>query len=181
MKSFQDFWTFLETDHPQWWDFTKLRFGNDKNIKQCAMDCYAYILADDKLLKMEPASIRKYFISWLMKAPNAPVKIQMQQPEPFKESPNFLVGEERQKRLEEFKAAVLASPAIKPTPRITRKEYEENGGWEPKKPDPYPSTSPAEVKAHEKHLRYLKANYDPRTREKLEGWMEESLWNSLNE
>lgn len=181
MKSFQDFWTFLETSHPQWWDFTKMRFGNSKDIRQCAMDCWAYILADEKLLKMEPASMRKYFVSWLMKAPNAPVKIDMAPPEKFKESENFLVGEERNKRLEEFKAAVLATPALKPTPRMTRKEFEENGGWTPKKEAPYPSTSENEVKAHEKHLRYLKANYDARTREKLPEWMEELLWNQLND
>lgn len=181
MKDFPDFWTFLETSHPQWWDFTKMRFGNSKNIKQCAMDCYAYLLADPAMFnKMDDNGKRKYFVSWLMKAPDAPVKINMAPPEPFKESENFLVGEERQKRLEEFKAAVLATPALKPTPRMTRKEYEENGGWEPKKEAPYPSTSEAESRAHDKHIRYLKANYDSRTREKLANWKNEEQWGLEN-
>lgn len=180
MKDFPDFWTFLETSHPQWWDWTKMRFFS-KDLKKCAMDCWAYLLADPKLLTMEPAAMRKYFTAWLMKAPDAPVKIQMTTEEPFKESENFLVGEERNKRLEEFKAAVLATPALKPTPRITRKEYEENGGWEPKKETPYPFTSEAELKAKDKHFRYISANYDSRTREKLPNYLSEEEWNLINE
>lgn len=180
MTSFPDFWTFLETDSPQWWDFTKMRFFA-KDLKKCAMDCYAYMLADEKLLNMDGPGKRKYFVAWLMKAPDAPVKIQMTTEEPFKESENFLTGEAREKRIKEVLAIINASPGLKPTPRMSRKEFEENGGWEPKKEAPYPFTNEAELKAKDKHFRYILANYDTRTKERLPDWMEETKWNELND
>lgn len=37
------------------------------------------------------------------------------------------------------------------------------------------------VLAKEKHLRYLRANYDAKTKAKLPEWMEEEKWNELND
>lgn len=132
-KDFQAFWTFLETNNPQWWDFTKMRFFS-KDLKKCAQDCYAYLLADqDAFSKMEPGGIRKYFVAWLMKAPDAPVKPQLQQEsEPFKESENFLVGEERAAKIKWAVEQILANPVGKPVPKLSHKAIAEEGQWVPK-------------------------------------------------
>src|SRR5690349_16963663 len=109
MRTFPEFWDFIENKNPQWYDWTKMRFFS-KDIKKCAMDCWAYLLADENLLKMEGPQMRKYFVSWLMKAPDAPVKPQLQQVEeskPVRPEDAPLTGEARAIWLEKFKAQVL--------------------------------------------------------------------------
>lgn len=105
-----------------------------KDIKKCAQDCYVYILADDKLFKQliesDGAALRKYFTSWLMKAPDAPVTPQLQQvePEPVEQGPPPLTGEERLKRLKEWEAMVLATADnFRAVPHVTKEQIKEEG------------------------------------------------------
>lgn len=63
---------------------------------------------------------------------------------------------------------------------MTDNEVEQEGQVKPQRKTYY-SLSESEVKAKDKHFRYISANYDSRTREKLECWMPEDHWNSLND
>lgn len=147
MTSFESFFALLEKENPIWWEQCHMRFFK-KDIKKCAQDCYVYILADGKLFKQltdsDGAALRKYFTSWLMKAPDAPVTPQLQQvePEPVEQGPPPLTGDERQKRLAEWKAAVLAVDNSFKMPKVSKKEAEEEGQWDRPKQTPYnpPST-----------------------------------------
>lgn len=147
ITSFSDFWNLLEKENPIWWEQVNMRFFK-KDIKKCAQDCHVYILADEKLFKQltecDGAALRKYFTSWLMKAPDAPVAPQLQQVEhePVYQGPPPLTGEEREKRIQEWKAAVLAVDNNFRVPNVTRKEAEEEGQWDRPKQTPYnpPST-----------------------------------------
>lgn len=138
MKTFPEFWDFIEKENPQWWEWTKMRFF-EKNIKQCAMDCWAYLLADENLLKMEGPQLRKYFTSWLMKAPNAPVKPQLQQEEEVKveTDPEKLPIPKSDPRYQQhldnwLKSLNQVSDSFR-APSMSKREVVEQGGWEPKK------------------------------------------------
>lgn len=154
-NSFPDFWTFLETDSPKWWDFTKMRFFS-KDLKKCAMDCYAYMLADEKLLNMDGPGKRKYFVAWLMKAPDALVKPQLQQDDdtPKKEFVPLTKEqiERREIELKKWKEDILAAPMSQPPPKMSHKEMAENGGWVPKKEAPIIITEEQKQKALFDHM-----------------------------
>jgi hypothetical protein len=173
LKTFPEFWTAL-TENQIWFESLQMRFGR-KDIKKCASDAFVYLLADEKLLASgDKVALRKYITSWLMKAPDAPVVPYVPSVEESKKEPeNFLVGEERQKRIREVLAEI--GKVSTPVPPLSKREIEEEGKWE-KKHIPYPSMSPAEVIKHEKHLAWIKANFDPRTGEKLPGFVEEKIW-----
>lgn len=54
-------------------------------------------------------------------------------------------------------------------------------GHERQGPTDYTPLPEEEVLRREKHLRYLKSNYDSKTRAKLPEWMEENQWNEIND
>lgn len=123
-----------------------------KDIKKCAQDCHVYILADEKLFKQltecDGAALRKYFTSWLMKAPDAPVAPQLQQVE----EPKIETDPAKQPipkddpRYQEYLQMWLDSlkettNAFKTQP-ITKREVAEEGGWTPKKEGNYVPMDP---------------------------------------
>lgn len=152
MKSFDDFWKFLQS-HEQWFEYTcKMRF-HDRDPKSCAKDCYAYLISDPKKfteMQKEDATLRKYFVSWLMKAPVKPMAPQLQQVEVSKEPVvNHFVDEETyQRRMKEWRDAVLSVDNNFKVPKISKKEAIEEGDWLPKKKADYVPIDP--------HLYYLK-------------------------
>src|SRR5688572_24698523 len=81
MKSFDDFWKLL-SENPIWLEQTTMRFYR-KDVKKCAGDAFVYLLAEEKMLKAGDAqALRKYVTAWLIRAPDAPIAPQLQQPEP---------------------------------------------------------------------------------------------------
>ena len=88
-----------------------------------------------------------------------------------------LTGEERAKKLAEFKAMIDAAPMVNAMPPPSYKEIIEEGGVVPKKAAPYPSTSPMEYYKMKRHDSYIENCYDARTKEPLPGWMEEKDFN----
>lgn len=54
-------------------------------------------------------------------------------------------------------------------------------GHERQGPTDYTPLSEDDVTRREKHLRYIKENFDAKTGKKLPDWMEESKWGELNE
>jgi len=111
------------------------------------------------------------------------VKPQLQQVEVKEEKQTEppLTGEERDKRIAEWLAAVKAQRLTNPVPKLTRKQIIEEGDWLPKKQAPHPSTSEGELKKAFFHQYYIKHNFDPRTADKVTGWVDESKWIEDNE
>lgn len=54
-------------------------------------------------------------------------------------------------------------------------------GHERQGPTDYTPLSEDDVTRREKHLRYIKENFDSKTGKKLPDWMEETRWNELND
>lgn len=152
MTSFSDFWNLLEKENPVWWEMCNMRF-HKKDVKKCAQDCHVYILADEKLFKqlteMDGAALRKYFTSWLMKAPDAPQAPQLQQfdePKEVETDPAKLPIPKSDPRYQEHLQKWLDSleettNAFKTQP-ITKREIAEEGGWTPKKEGNYTPMDP---------------------------------------
>jgi hypothetical protein len=90
-----------------------------------------------------------------------------------------VTGEERQRRLAEFKAIIDAAPIVNAMPPMSIKEQVEQGGVIPPRPTPYPSTSPKEYYKMKRHDAWIETCYDARTKEQLPGWMEESVFNLI--
>lgn len=88
-----------------------------------------------------------------------------------------VTGEERQRRLAEYKALIDSMPLVNNFPRVTEQEKAENCDWIPKKQAPYPVTSPMEAYVKDRHIAYIQQNYDARTAEKLPGWVSEEEFN----
>lgn len=83
--------------------------------------------------------------------------------------------EKRQEWLQKWMDS-LEETKIMTVPKMSKKEIIEEGGWLPKGSASYPQMSEAEVRKHERHVEWIKANFDPRTGEKLEGFVEEKDW-----
>lgn len=113
-----------------------------------------------------------------VKKPWHEIKLQEEEEKRKKQEPEWipLTGEERQKRLQEFLEVVQSAPPMKRIAPISHQEIMMNGEVDKPKPPPYPSTKESEVIAHALHLEYLRQNYDPYTKLKLEGWQPESIW-----
>src|SRR5690242_12770425 len=63
---------------------------------------------------------------------------------------------------------------------MTPSEIEKKGQLKPEHHN-HPSTRLSELQAHEKHLRYIKANYDTYTGKPLKDvWVKEEIWNENN-
>lgn len=78
-------------------------------------------------------------------------------------------------RLKAWKATVDAI-TVKSIAPLTDKEVITEGQEKPKR-EHYPVTSASERIKHERHLEYIRANYDPRTGDPIKDvWMKESEW-----
>jgi hypothetical protein len=93
-------------------------------------------------------------------------------------SPDALTGEAREARLKEWEEA-LNKTEMMLTQRsdIYAKVREE---WKPKDGIEYKSTlTEQDILRRELHIQYVRENYHPVTREKLEHWMPEDQWIEL--
>jgi len=86
-----------------------------------------------------------------------------------------VTGEERQRRLAEFKALIDGLPMMNNFPRVT--EVEKAGDILPPKPAPYPITSPEEAYVRDRHFEWIKNNFEAKTGYKLPSWIDEESWN----
>lgn len=177
MKTFEDFYTDLKEDEV--W-FTNAGMGyKPETVQEVARDLFMACSADNTLNR-PIGEMRKYFWNKLRKITPDKVRKPFELKEEKKESDPPLTGEARAARLKEWEEAIRKLPAIKSTPKLTSQMIEEEGGVRPKAVQPYPATSLTEFQKHQRHLEYLKANYDPRTSDKLPEWMPEDQWISVN-
>ena len=86
-----------------------------------------------------------------------------------------LTGEERQKRLAEFKAIIDSMPMVNNFPRVT--EVEKAGQVLPPKPAPYPVTTAEEAYVRDRHFAWIKECFEPRTGEKNINYVTEEDYN----
>lgn len=74
-------------------------------------------------------------------------------------------------------AEIAKSKTVNYYPGKSYSELAEEGGVRRPKDKPYPMTSPAEAYVRQRHLEYVKQNYEPRTGEKMPGWISEEEFN----
>ena len=101
----------------------------------------------NKLCKIQPDKVKK---DWVAEA-------QKQQKVEQAETWVPLTGEERAKRLQEFKDMVDATPVIKPIRPVSVKEIIENSDWRPKPPDIKEPTEEEKMIAIVNHKNKLQA------------------------
>lgn len=93
--------------------------------------------------------------------------------------PEALTGEAMQKRLDEWKQSVDRLQTVATTRVDIYQTVREQ--WKPKEgTELYKPTDPGLVFNHQRHLAYLKANYDAKTGKELPNWISEDEWNILN-
>lgn len=88
-----------------------------------------------------------------------------------------VTGEERQRRLAEYKALIDSMPMVNAFPRVT--EVEKAGDILPPKPEPYPPTTKEELYIKQRHFEYIKSNFEARSGQKLPSWISEEDWNII--
>ena len=180
--TFEEFWKKL-IEHEIWYDQMKMRFFR-KDLKGVANDCFIFLLASDQRWQAQDyQDFRKCYQSFLSKSPDKVSAPQLQQTEvvEVKQTEPILTGEERDKKIAEWLESVKAVKMANPVPKLSRKQIAEEGDWLPKKGPTHPSTSEGELKKAFFHQLYIKHNFDPRTAEKITGWVDESKWIEDNE
>jgi hypothetical protein len=76
----------------------------------------------------------------------------------------------------EWLKAISQTEGIRAATQMTREEIESEGQEWPKKLS-YPSTSLSEIEIKERHIQYIRQNYDARTGQPLPGYLTEKEWN----
>ena len=87
--------------------------------------------------------------------------------------------EKRAEYLNKVQEIIKGSTMMTAVPRETRTQQaaEAEGQWMPKKPAPYPMTTAQEAYVRQRHVEYIKRNYEPRTGAKLPEWTDEEIFN----
>lgn len=180
MKDFETFYTELISD-TLWYEL--LRHYKAETVRKSAEKVYAQLVAD-KTVGIRPMSEnRKHVYNMTCKLPGDKPKIDWvskarKEIELEKEKEWEPASPEHiDKCVKEFEEMMANTTMLNHFPRIGYKQSIEEGGWLPKKQDPYPSATPEEVYVRQRHLEYVKQNYEARTAAKLPGWISEDEWN----
>ena len=183
MKDFETWYKELTSD-TMW--FELLRHYKDETIKKAGQKVFAQLVAD-KTVEYRPMSEnRKHVYNILCKNPGDKVikkewiekalkKIEPEKKEEWKPASPEHVDKCANQILEMIKN----SPMVNGMPRVGYKQAIEEGGWLPKKEAPYPQTSKEEAYVRQRHLEYIKRNYEPRTAQPLPNWIPEHEFNLL--
>lgn len=178
--TFGDWYSKL-TEDSLWYEL--LRAYKDETIRKAGEKVYAQLVAEETVSYRPMSENRKHVYNIVCKNPGDKVnkpwyKIEEQKKEAENEwkpaSPEHV-----DKCVAEFDAMMKQSTMVNAFPRIGYKQAVEEGGWLPPKPKPYPMTTEEEAYARQRHIEYIKANYEPRTGAKLPEWIEEDEWNKL--
>jgi len=112
-----------------------MEIGHKKDIKKVAQEVHLYLLASPERMDTQNYSdFRRLFLTWCQKAPDAPVRISLQQEEvkPAEQSEPALTGDARQRKLSEWMAQVKSAKIVNAVPPLSHKQILEEGGWKPK-------------------------------------------------
>ncbi len=181
MKTFQDFYTALKED--ELWFEQASKLHKSETFESVARQVWVDKLAEGQFPPM--TVIRRQVFNKVSKVPADRVikKWYLKESDKVdneKQEDPPLTGQARLDWLKKWEETVKASPVFPSTPRLTSQMIEEEGGVRPKAVQPYPATKPMEYLVHERHLEYIKQNYDAWTKEKLPNWITEEEFNELN-
>lgn len=178
MKSFPEWFKELCSD-VRWFEYTSMNHKG-KNFKKAAEFVYAQLLADSRLQMREMSENRKHVYNKLGSMPFDFVAPSLQQEEKKEEKSNIVetyTPEYAAMKKKEALDIIAKSEILNRFPKVSYKQSVEEGDWLPKKPAPYPSTSPMEYYIRQRHLEYIKSNYDARTGQPLPNWIDEQVFN----
>lgn len=174
---FEDWYKLLISEE-RWYETMQMQHRG-KDLKEAARIVYGDVISDSQVFARTPIAEHRRFVHY--KAAKMPVKQQAPQLQQVdvKENKEWKPAspEHVDKCVAEFDAMMKDAPMNNAFPRIGYKQAVEEGGWLPKKEAPYPITSPNEAYVKERHLQYIKANYEPRTGAKLPEWIPEDEFN----
>jgi hypothetical protein len=176
--TFEAFYEKLISD--QLW-FELLRDYKNETIKAAARKVYAQVVADSCVDTRPMSENRKHVYNILCKNPGD---------KPTKKWYDISKEEKKEDWVPASKAyadkcaaqaleIIRNSKTINAVPRVTHKQAIEEGDWLPKKEAPYPTTSAQEYYIRQRHFEYIKANYEPRTGQKVLDWVDEDTWNAI--
>ena len=153
MREFKEWFEELKSN-TFFWDRMHLKHGSRKNLTTIAENVFNWLVAKEMLDKPMP-ECRTAYMKFAESHPNDAVQIQVMKQEAKVEVVKPLTGEERQRRLAEWKEAVQSSPLVKPAFKPTSKQIEEEGQVRPKATQFHRSELDTRIAAIEsvKHLR----------------------------
>lgn len=181
MKSKEEWVSELVSDE-RW--FELLRHYKSETIAKAAEKVYAGLVADGTVDVRPMQENRKHVYNILIKAGPGDKVLPKWNPkvvEPEPKEPVVIIPEnEIKRRLQEWQNAISQFDDKKIRP-LFDDEADENGQVDPPKPKAkfYPSTPLEDILKKEAHIAYIQANYDPRTGDKLPGWMDEETYNKI--
>lgn len=182
MKDFNSFYQELISEF-RWYELCGMHY-REETIQATAHKVYAQLVADVSLAARPMSENRKHVYNKLVLLPGDRKKLNWVEAALKKEAKEKQVevfqpasDEHVAKCVAEFDEMMRNSCMMNKVPKIPLKQQIEEGGWLPKKDAPYPITSPMEAYVKERHFQYIKQNYEPRTAEKLPGWIPEDEFN----
>lgn len=176
--TFDKFFTDLKSDEV--WFCNATMHHKPETVQSVAKDLFMSCSADNSLNR-PIGDMRRYFWNKLKKITPDKVAKQWVPKEEKKESAPVVPRESKEymdwtnKILEE----IAKSKTINYFPGKSYSELADEGGVRRPKDKPYPMTSQAEAYVRQRHLEYIKRNYEPRTGAKLPDWISEDEFNQL--
>lgn len=185
LSTFEDWYKKL-TEDEIWFEPVKMHH-KPETLESIGRRVYMHGIADKERFSITPMSeFRRHFYNIVCKTPGDKPKnkdwhikalekenvVKQEQWKPA--SPEHV-----DKCVAEFDEMMKNSTMINSMPRVGYKQSIEEGGWLPKKPAPYPTTSKEEAYVRQRHLEYVKNNYEPRTGQPLPDWIPEHEFNLL--
>lgn len=172
---FESFFKDLKSDEA-WFESATMNH-KPETVLEVAKDLFMSCSADNSLHR-PIGDMRRYYWNKLKKI--TPDKVR----KPFvlkeeKKDYQPTTPERRERWLKVLEWRLKKLGKLKSTPKLTSQMIEEEGGVRPKAVQPYPSTKPSEIYVRQRHLEYIKRNYDAWTKEPLPDWIEESEFNKL--
>ena len=165
------------------WSNPAMMHHKPETFKACANKVYMQYVASEVFPQMTEA--RKHVYNVVCKTPGDKAKVDwvakaiQKKEEENKEEWIPITGEERQRRLAEFKAIIDSMPMLNAFDKnISEKEKEEQGKDRPSK-TVYPITTPEEYYVRVRHFEWVKNNFEARTGHKLPSWISEDDWNII--
>jgi hypothetical protein len=131
-QRFENFFTCLQKSNTIWWSMIALKFGK-KDLRHEAQLLLMELHAEGMVTaNMDWKVVQNRYSKKLTWASDKVEPVPQQKAEPVQIHPQALTGEERQKRLDEWKAVVNAAPILKPQRKLTTEQMMEEGGVRPK-------------------------------------------------
>lgn len=181
MKSFDSFFTDLTSD--QIWTENASMYWKPETFEKCAKQVWMQGVAEQVLKPIQEC--RKHVFNIIKNLPHDRVKkdwsAQALQKIEEKEKKEWVPASKEfaDMKAKEALEIIRNSKTINAVPRIGYKQSIEEGDWLPKKQAPYPQTTLEEAYIRQRHLDYIKGNYEPRTGKPLPTWISEEAFNEI--